>query len=114
MAISGKTGSVVYSAGTLCATSWTVDYNVDKLDVTCFTGNGWKEFIAGLKEVTGSFVSLDDPSGVDPATIVAVTLANDDVSFSGSAFVSISVSTPVDGRVENTFDVTFTGSVSVT
>ena len=114
MAIAGESGTVIVGAGTLCATEWSVDYTADMLGVNCFTGNGWKEYIAGLKGVTGSITSLDDPSSIDPSTLVAVTLSNTDVSFAGSAFLNLSVSTPVDGRVENTFAVQFSGSVTVT
>jgi hypothetical protein len=114
MAIAGKTGIVTITGGSICATEWSVDFSVDRLDVSCFTGDGYREFIAGLKQVTGSITSLDDPGSLDPATLVAVVLTNDDISFSGSAFLNLAVSTPVEGRVEYTYDVQFSGSVTVT
>jgi hypothetical protein len=114
MAIAGKTGIVVVDSGTICATEWSVDFSVDRLDVSCFTGDGYREFIAGLKQVTGSITSLDDPGSFDPATLASVTLTNDDISFAGSAFLNLAATTPVEGRVEYTYDVQFSGSVTVT
>jgi len=113
MAISGKTGVVNYSGGTLCATEWSVDFNADRLDASTFCTDGWKAFVAGLEGVTGSITSLSYAS-VDPTTLVGVTLTNDDVSFAGSAFVNLAVTTPVAGVVNYMYDVQFSGVVEVT
>jgi hypothetical protein len=114
MAISGKTGTVTLGSGTICASEWSVNFEMDRLDASCFTSDGWKEFVAGLKSVTGSVTSFDDPGSLDPTALVGVTLANDDISFSGSAFLNLAVTTPVAGLVENVYDVQFSGSVTVT
>ena len=110
MAISGKTGVVTVGGSTLCAHEWTLNLEKDLLESTDFCSDGWKEFILGLKGATGSIATYDRASGVtDP---VEVTLANDDVTFSGSAFLTESVTTPVAEKVEYTYDVTFTGEVT--
>jgi hypothetical protein len=112
MAISGHTGTVIVGSSTLCATEWSVDLDIERLESTCFTSSGNREYIFGLKGTTGSVTSLD---WVAPTyDFVAVTLTNDDVSISGSALLNHSVTTPVDGRVEYTFDIQFTGAVTVT
>ena len=113
MAISGKTGIVVFTAGSLCATSWDVNFDVERLDASTFCSDGWKEYIAGLKGATGSVTSLEWRA-IDPSTLSLVTLTNDDVVFSGSAFLNTAVTSPVEGRVEYTYDIQFSGEITVT
>jgi len=56
--ISGVGGNVKVGAAPSVVGSvdqWKLDIDSDMLETTNFSSNGWKEFIAGLKEWTGSF-----------------------------------------------------------
>jgi hypothetical protein len=107
-AVSGKTGKV---NGALCAHAWTVNLNTDRLDVTSFCSNGYREFIEGLKGATGtisSYVRILSPDGVK-----AVTLYNPNITITGNAYLNETASTMVEDKVSFEYDLQFTGTVSV-
>jgi len=111
MAISGKNGSVIFNSVSACVTEWNVSNNIERLDATNTCSGGKREYVAGINEWTGSFTSH---TYVIAASTVAVTLSNDDITISGTALADFSVSSPVQGSVvEYTYDLAFTGTVTV-
>jgi hypothetical protein len=100
-------------SGTVCATEWNVDINIDEVDVTTFCSTGdYREYILGFKDGTGSFTTLEcyDFQG----SSCEVSLGNDDVTYSGSVLVNgHSATNAVDARAEYTWNFRFTGPVSI-
>jgi len=106
----GISGSVALAGGyNLHIKSFTLRIVSAEHDVTAFGSDGWKEWIAGLKEWSGSFEGWQD-------TVVAIQLpgqvaaaltltAYTGKTFSGNAFVQ---------QVEPAVDVAGVGSVSFT
>jgi hypothetical protein len=109
---SGKTGKAVINGSTLCATEWSLNYEGERLDGTCFTSNGLKEYVAGLLGATAS-VNSNEYVEVDPQTLVNVSLSNDDVTYGGSALVNTAATTPVAGILNYVYDVQFSGAIDV-
>jgi len=113
MAISGKNGVVTLGGVTMCVTEWTANNNIERLDATNTCSGGKRDLVAGINEWTGSFTS-HTYSGVATGS-AAVVFTNDDLTITGTALVDFSASSPVQGSVvEYTYDVAFTGTVTVT
>jgi len=112
LAISGKNGTAVIGSSTMCATDWSVNIATERLNVnsTCSLGNN--EFIAGFKGVTGSVTAHNKV--LTGGSIVAVSVGNSLITVSGSALVDIEASNPIEGVVEFTSDIQFTGAVTTT
>lgn len=124
MAIAGKGGSVNISSNKIAEiANWSLDLGADDIDITSFDSNGWKEYLAGLKEWSGSMegnFKADDTNG-QKALLAAwaagnpvsfVLKLNDTVSFSGSAYVKLSIEVPVDDK--STFSCDFQGTGELT
>ena len=66
MALAGKGGFVKIGGDRIAEiANWSLDCGADDIDVTNFDSDGWKEFLAGLKEWSGSFEGnfvYDDPA----------------------------------------------------
>ncbi len=132
MAITGKGGSVTFESDVIAELSnWSLDLSVDEVDVTSFDSDGWKEFLAGLKEWSGSFegnLKYSDPvsgskkgqkvlfdawKGSDEVKTIVLEV-NSEVSFTGSAFLtSLSVNVPVDDKADFSSDFRGTGELTV-
>jgi len=104
--------------------NWSLDLGADHIDVTSFDSNGWKEFLAGLKEWSGSFEGnyvYDDTNG--QKAIIAAWLAGQSlelalevmpgVTFVGSAFFTLSIETPVDDKAAFSCDFQGTGALTI-
>src|SRR5690606_38108970 len=103
--------------------SWSLDLDADDVDTTNFDSNGWREYLAGLKEWSGSFEGnfvASDTSG--QKAILSAWAAGDKVSltfqvaqgieFTGEAYVKPSIETPVDDKA--TFSCDFQGTGPLT
>jgi len=105
---------VVFGGSTICATEWSIDLSIEEVDVTTFCStDDFKEYILGFKDATGSFTTLDcyDLFGSSGE----VTFGNDEVTYSGSVLVNGHSSTDsVDARWEATWNLRFTGEVTIT
>lgn len=126
-AIAGKGGKVVNDSNDVAnIASWDLDISVDMQDVTAL-GDSWKENISGLKEwsasAEGHWDVASDTNGQTAFQTsflagTAVTLklyVNSTNYYSGSAFISnMSVSDPVDGKVDVSFEFTGNGALSYT
>lgn len=126
MAISGKGGGVFLGANKVAeVTNWTLDIEADMLDSTSFDSNGWRQFIAGLKQWSGSFEAKWKVSGDTTGqkalqdallggTVLSIKLdVNGTNNYSGSALVSTqSIETPVDDIVNSNFDYQGTGALA--
>jgi predicted secreted protein len=126
MAISGYGGKVRVGAATVSEIgNWQLDIDAEMLDKTNFQSNGWKEFIAGLKEWTGSFEGTWNVAGdatgqkalqdalLGGTTVSLELFVNATNKYSGQAFVSgQSVETPTDDLVSVSFDIQGTGQLS--
>jgi predicted secreted protein len=83
-ALSGTAGSVVYTTGGTTTVGeikeWSIDAAMDPPETTAF-GDSWKEFIAGIREYSGTF-----SGNMDTADTVQTSLRN---SFLGGSAVAL-------------------------
>jgi len=67
MAVTGTGGAVKLGANKIAELSnWSLDLGADDIDITSFDSAGWKEYLAGLKEWSGSLegnFKPDDTNG---------------------------------------------------
>ena len=55
MAVTGTGGAVKISTNKVAEIeNWSLDLGADDIDITSFDSNGWKEYLAGLREWSGS------------------------------------------------------------
>lgn len=125
MAIAGVGGNVKLGAHTVAEISnWSLDLGADDIDVTSFDSNGWKEFLSGLKEWSGSFEGnyvQNDTNGqkaiIDAwvsGQYLSLTLeVSPTVSFTGNAFFKPSIETPVGDKASFSCDFQGTGALIV-
>ena len=125
MALAGKGGAVKLSANKVAEISnWSLDLGADDIDVTSFDSNGWKEYLAGLKEWSGSIegnLKTDDTNGQKAilnawlnGTKLSFTFeVSSGVSFQGEAFVKPSIEVPVDDKASFSCDITGTGALTL-
>lgn len=125
-AISGVLGSVVYTTGgTTLVTGireWSLDFGMDVPDVSTF-GSGWKTFIQGVKEYSGSFGGLADTDAIQ-ATLRSAILGGSAVQLRlydgtatyylvGTAYITgFSPSLSYDGAEEVSYDFQGSGALS--
>lgn len=124
MAIAGKGGSVNIAAAKVAEiVNWSLDLGADDIDVTSFDSGGWKEFLAGLKEWSGSMEGNFKPTDTTGQKAILAAWAagtpvtftfkvSPTVSFSGDAFVKPSIEVPVDDKA--TFSCDFQGTGALT
>ncbi|MBC7340952.1 MAG: hypothetical protein H5U02_00600 [Clostridia bacterium] len=125
MALVGTGGSVYIGTNRVMEISqWSLDLGADDIDVTSFDSQGWKEFLAGLKEWSGSIEGNYVPGDTGgQKAIIAAWLngqtvnfefrVSDTVKFAGSALVKPSIETPVDDKVGFSVDIQGTGPLTV-
>ena len=127
-ALSGKSAKLQYSTGPVnVLDNWSVDVDVDMLDVTSFTTGTlqWRSMIAGLSGWTGSAAGHFDVASTALAdmrvntltpTTAQVVFYMDKVggeNFRGTCFLSgMGHTAPLDGRVDVSFDIQGTGSLT--
>lgn len=125
MALTGKEGGVYIGANKIAElTSWSLDLGADDVETTNFDSNGWKEYLAGLKEWSGSVegnLKIDDVNGQKAilqawlnGTILDMDFkVNEAITFSGSALVKPSIEVPVDDKVSFSCDIQGTGPLTI-
>ena len=125
LALAGKGGAVKLSANKVAEISnWSLDLGADDIDITSFDSNGWKEYLAGLKEWSGSIegnLKTDDTNGQKAilnawlnGTKLSFTFeVSSGVSFQGEAFVKPSIEVPVDDKASFSCDITGTGALTL-
>lgn len=123
--VTGKDGGVFIGANKIAELSnWSLDMGADDVDVTSFDSEGWKEFLAGLKEWSGSAEGNFDPTDINGQkailnawlngeTVALDLKVNSTIKFSGSALVKPSIETPVDDKVSFSFDFQGTGALTL-
>ncbi|MBW2672581.1 MAG: hypothetical protein JRD89_04080 [Deltaproteobacteria bacterium] len=126
MAIAGMGGSVYLDTNKVAEIkSWSLDLGADDIETTSFDSAGWKEYLAGLKEWSGSFEGNFEPTDTTGqvalinawvnGTSVTLDLKIDATKkFSGSAFVKPSIEMPVDDKGGFSCDFQGTGQLTVT
>jgi len=126
MAITGKDGSVYIGANKVAEiSSWSLDLGADDIEITSFDSQGWKEYLAGLKEWSGSFEGNFVPTDTNGqqalinawlnSTSVSLELRIDATKkFAGSAFVKPSIEMPVDEKGSFSCDFQGSGQLTVT
>lgn len=116
-AVSGVNGVVMVGAVDANVSGWSIDFDVNAIDVTTTADAGWRHVIAGEKSIKGSFDFFYDygnkPTGASLNIVAGVTIANlqlfvdkvnhvDDV-FSGPALVTkLSIKTKTKDAVAGT------------
>lgn len=126
MAIEGY-GGAVYIGDTpkkvAEISNWSLDMSADDIDTTSFDSQGWRERIQGIKEWSGSFEGNFDPTDTEgQVALISAWLngqpvmlelqVNDTVKFSGDAFVTLNLETPVDDKVSFGCDFSGTGPLT--
>jgi len=105
----GSTGSISLGGE---VTSWEVILELDTPEATSMVSSGFKEYISCLQSASGSFTSLI-PCGV-VGSHAGVDFVNDNETISMDIIVTdITVTTPVDNRVEFKYSFISTGEVSI-
>jgi len=125
MALAGKGGAVKLGANKIAEISnWSLDLGADDIEITSFDSNGWKEYLAGLKEWSGSIegnLKTNDTNGqkaILNAWLNGTKLSfnfevSSGVSFQGEAFVKPSIEVPVDDKASFSCDITGTGALTL-
>jgi predicted secreted protein len=124
MALAGKSGAVKLEANKVAEISnWSLDLGADDIEITSFDSNGWKEYLAGLKEWSGSIegnLKTDDngQKAILNAWLNGTKLSftfevSSSVSFQGEAFVKPSIEVPVDDKASFSCDITGTGALTL-
>ena len=125
MAIAGKGGAVKLGANKIAEISnWSLDLGADDIDITSFDSEGWKEYLAGLKEWSGSMegnLKTDDTNGqkailnawLNGEKLTFTFEVSSGVSFQGEAFVKPSIEVPVDDKASFSCDITGTGALTL-
>lgn len=125
MAIAGKGGSVHVGANRIAEISnWSLDLGGDDIDTTNFDSNGWKAFLAGLKEWSGSIegnFKPDDTNGqkailnawVSGTPVEFEFHVTDTIKFTGSALVKPSIEVPVDDKASFSCDLQGTAVLTI-
>ncbi len=128
MAIAGKSGKLVIDstnpATVVGIKNWSIDLSMDTLETTAL-GDGWKGYIAGLKEWTasadGDFNVHTDEAGqqalqdayLNGTAVSALFYVNDTNYYTGEAIInSLSIEDPVDDVVSISFEFTGNGEIS--
>ena len=125
MAIAGKGGSVHIGANKVAEiANFSLDLGADDIDITSFDSEGWKEFLAGLKEWSGSFEGNFVPGDTNGQKAILNAWLNgtaleldfkvsDTVTFSGSAYVKPSIEVPHDDKASFSCDIQGTGALTL-
>lgn len=121
----GYAGKVTIGANTAAELkNWKMDLGADMQDVTVFSTTGWKTFLAGLKEWSGSAegnFDMTDTNGqlalqnalINGTSVALKLYVNATNYYSGTAFVKkVAPEAAVDGVVSVAFD--FQGSGALT
>lgn len=130
MAITGKDGFVKIDGDRIAEiANWSLDLGADDIDVTSFDSDGWKEFLAGLKEWSGSFEGNfaynDDPktgnkgqkaifqAWLNSETVEISLNVNNAISLEGDALVKPSIEVPHDDKASFSCDYQGTGPLTL-
>ena len=125
MAVTGTGGGVSIGANKIAEiANWSLDLGADDIDITSFDSQGWKEYLAGLKEWSGSIegnLKTDDTNGqkailnawINGETLEFTFEVSSGVSFQGEAFVKPSIEVPVDDKASFSCDITGTGALTL-
>ena len=114
-ALAGYGGSVTGGVTATEIRNWTMDLTQDIYDVTSYSSNGWKEFVAGLKGATGSYESVGDTVETvgSKAACVFNTGGTGDPSITADILVTnVNYNVPVDGEVGYSVDFTVCGAIT--
>jgi len=125
MAVTGCGGAVKLSANKIAEiSSWSLDLGADDVEITSFDSGCWKEYLAGLKEWSGSIEGNFDSTDANGQKAILNAWLNgtklsftfevsSGVSFQGEAFVKPSIEVPVDDKASFSCDITGTGALTL-
>jgi predicted secreted protein len=125
MALAGKSGAVKLGANKVAEISnWSLDLGADDIDITSFDSNGWKEYLAGLKEWSGSIEgNFDSGETNGQKAILNAWLSGEKLEFTfevssgvifkGEALVKPSIEVPVDDKASFSCDIQGTGALTL-
>lgn len=126
MATAGKNGAFIIGTTNVASIkSWKLDVNSDMKETTNFGSNGWKEFLANVKDwsgnVEGDWNVSADTNGqqalqaalLGGTTVSAVFSVDGTHKYTGTAYIKkISVQEQVADVVKFTADIQGTGALS--
>ena len=116
--VAGKGGSITFAGLTVGVKTWTCDLVGDAIEVTDYSDNGHRTYIAGLDGWTASVeLNWDAANTIDIGDSAALTLTivSATTYYSGTALVTgISISSSVDGVVTATISFQGSGACTLT
>ncbi len=125
MAVTGTGGAVKLGMNKIAEISnWSLDLGADDIDITSFDSEGWKEYLAGLREWSGSIEgNFDSTDTAGQKAILNAWLngtklsftfeVSSGVTFQGEAFVKPSIEVPVDDKASFSCDIQGTGALTL-
>jgi predicted secreted protein len=125
MAVTGTGGAVKLGTNKIAEISnWSLDLGADDVEITSFDSEGWKEYLAGLREWSGSIEgNFDSTDTTGQKAILNAWLngtklsftfeVSSGVSFQGEAFVKPSIEVPVDDKATFSCDIQGTGPLNL-
>lgn len=125
MAVTGTGGAVKIDSTKIAEISnWSLDLGADDVEITSFDSEGWKEYLAGLREWSGSIEgNFDSTDTTGQKAILNAWLngtklsftfeVSSGVTFTGDAFVKPSIEVPVDDKASFSCDITGTGALTL-
>jgi predicted secreted protein len=127
MAIAGKGGGVFLGVNKVKELqNWNIDSSIDTIDTSSFDSQGWKTFLAGLKDWSGSadasWAFEDDATGqkalwdayiAGNPIAIKFDLDGTGPNFTGNVIITgVGVAAPVDDKVTCKFDFQGTGTLT--
>ena len=125
LAVTGTGGAVKLGTNKIAEISnWSLDLGADDIDITSFDSEGWKEYLAGLREWSGSIEgNFDSTDTTGQKAILNAWLngtklsftfeVSSGVTFTGDAFVKPSIEVPVDDKASFSCDIQGTGALTL-
>lgn len=114
--LAGKDGSVTGASTAAKIRSWEGTIELDLHEVTNFDSNGWKEFVRGLRGMTGTIRCVGDPPAIDGtgASSIALKEGTGGYMISGSALLSnFRFNVDIGAEIGHEFDYTFNGEATI-
>ena len=125
MAVTGTGGAVKLNSSKVAEISnWSLDLGADDIEITSFDSEGWKEYLAGLKEWSGSIEgNFDSGDTTGQKAILNAWLSGEKLEFTfevstglafeGDALVKPSIEVPVDDKASFSCDIQGTGALTL-
>jgi hypothetical protein len=117
--ISGRYGSVDFSAGQTYIKSWTLDYKADLYDSTNFDdSSGGRSYVSGFTGWNGSYEGFYStgntavPGASAKITLRTSSTGTNDLYYGDAIIIGMAVGTGVDGLITQNYTFQGTGALA--